>query len=168
MRASASSRRLPFSTPLVTSGIGMSRCKHQRLARLTCAPPVNAHTCARQHARGRPAPGGPLPHLYAVHSHPRRHHGQDARQQVHQLVGRVVLVQAALPELVQPRAADHQGGVHLEAVRPAAGAGPSSAARLHEGWACPGPASCLWSRCMRHSKRLMRRHVGHRQGAAPT
>ncbi len=69
MRASASSRRLPFSTPLVTSGMGMSRCARTRHTRHTTpqAWPADLwpylsqqeHTAARGGVRATPAPRPP-------------------------------------------------------------------------------------------------------------
>ena len=54
--------------------------------------------------------------LHAVDARPRRDQGQDARDEVDERVGRVVLVAAGAPELVQTRAADHERGVDLQAV----------------------------------------------------
>jgi hypothetical protein len=55
--------------------------------------------------------------LDAVHARPRRNQGQDFGHQVHQGVGVVVFVLARLPQLVEPRPANHQRRIKLESVR---------------------------------------------------
>lgn len=56
--------------------------------------------------------------LDAVHPCPGRHQGQNAGHQVHQGAGRVALVAARLPQLVQTRASDHQRRVELQTIGP--------------------------------------------------
>jgi hypothetical protein len=55
--------------------------------------------------------------LDAVHARPRRNQGQDFGHQVDQGVGVVVFVLARLPQLVEPRPANHQRWIKLESVR---------------------------------------------------
>lgn len=55
--------------------------------------------------------------LDAVHARPRRNQGQDFGHQVDQGIGVVVFVLARLPQLVEPRPANHQRWIKLESVR---------------------------------------------------
>ena len=54
--------------------------------------------------------------LDAVDARPRRHKSEDARDQVDEPIGRVVLVAPGAPQLVQARAADDERRVDLEPV----------------------------------------------------
>lgn len=66
------------------------------------------------HARGDERHGDVA--LHAVDAGPGRDQGHDARDEVDECVRGVVLVAARAPELVQPRAADHERGVDFQAV----------------------------------------------------
>lgn len=56
--------------------------------------------------------------LHSVDARPGWHQRQDSGHQVHQIAGRVALVAAGLPQLVQAGAADDQRRVQLQPVRP--------------------------------------------------
>ena len=56
--------------------------------------------------------------LHPVHPHPGGHQGQYGGHEVHEGGGGVALVAPRLPQLVQARAPDHQGGVQFHAVGP--------------------------------------------------
>jgi hypothetical protein len=111
MRFRASSLRLPWSTPEVTSGMGISRythsthevnnIAHNNHLHLTHAAPLHA---APYHVRRCDVSVHMwTSHLDAVHSRPGRDHGQYLSYHVHKLIGGVILVVACLPQLVKTR-----------------------------------------------------------------
>ena len=98
IRCRASSRRFPFSTPDDTNGIGMSL--EVARGQQSTSPPI----------------ANPSTPLHSIDASPRRDEGEDASDNVHESVRRVVLVPSCPPQLVQARTSNHECRVDLETV----------------------------------------------------
>eukprot|EP00126_Sphaerothecum_destruens_P001047 Sdes_comp12699_c0_seq1m3001 len=79
---------------------------HPRHCKLPQIPVIHA----RSHQRHRNVPLNP------IHSRPRRDQSKHFGHQIHQHVGRIALVATRFPQLIEPRASNHQSGVELEAI----------------------------------------------------
>ena len=62
--------------------------------------------------------GGELRYLNSVDADPRWHQCQNSSHQVNELGGLIVAVQPLLPQLIQPRAPNHQSRVDLHPTHP--------------------------------------------------